>query len=324
MVFKHQAKMNFQKLYVWSLCLSLMLPATRVFARSISAQSAAGITVRMDEASGHYEIKARRPGWKFAGDLGQPARDIVVEKGKDRIGAYQEIRFNWRTNITLTGSIRVYDSRPAALFTGKWAQDVDELPATFPRFTSVPAGLQHFSYQNQVFAPPSFKLEPNGTPWLFFDDRAEAMIISPADNFLIARMSGNGTNDIASSLNPQVRHLPASFQHATLMAFGDGINPTWAIWGAAFTDWVGRHRPANDADLGLRYLGYWTDNGAVYYYHYDPALGYTGTLEALVHHYREQHIPIRYLQLDSWWYDKSLTDPDGDPGQTKNPKLPAG
>jgi hypothetical protein len=316
--------MNFQRLFIFSLGLGLFLPPTMVVAKSVSVKSAAGITAQFDGASGRYEIKTRRPAWKFAGNLGQSAQNVVVENGSDCIGAYQEIRFTWRTNILLTGSIRVYDSRPVALLTLNCDQPVEKLPTVFPRFTSTPAGLHHFSFKNDVFAPPSFKLEQNGTPWLLFDDQDNAVIISPADNFMIAGMSGDGVNEIASRLNPEARDLPAHFKHATLLTFGNGINATWNTWGAALTTLVGRNCPANDVNIGLRYLGYWTDNGAFYYYNYDPALGYARTLEALVCHYREKEIPIRYLQLDSWWYYKTLTDPDGETGQSKNSKLPEG
>jgi hypothetical protein len=316
--------MNFQRLLVFGFSLGLFLPPSAIFAKTFSVKSAAGITVQMDEASGRYKIGTRQPDWKFAGKLGQPAHNVVVESGNDRIGAYHEIRFNWQTNISLTGSIRIYDSRPVALFTLECNQAADELPVAFPRFTYIPVGLLHFSFKNDVFAPPSFKLEPNCTPWLLFDDWDNAAIISPANDFMIARMSGDGVHEISSGFNPKVRNLPAHFKYTTLLTFGNGINKTWDAWGAAFTNLGGRHRPANDADIGLRYLGYWTDNGAFYYYNYDPALGYAGTLESLVQHYRARQIPIRYLQLDSWWYDKTLTSPDGKTGQTKNPKLPEG
>jgi hypothetical protein len=43
---------------------------------------------------------------------------------------------------------------------------------------------------------------------------------------------------------------------------------------------------------------------------------------ALVRRYRQEGIPIRYLQLDSWWYSKSRTDPDGRTGQRVNDRLP--
>jgi hypothetical protein len=314
--------MNFQRLFIFGLGFGLLLPAA--VAKSFTVKCAAGITAQFDDASGHYEITTRQPIWKFAGELGRPAQNVVVENGGDCLGAYQEIRFTWRTNVLLTGSIRVYDSRPVALLALECEQAIHGLPAVFPQFTSFPVGLHHFSFKNDVFAPPSFKLEANGTPWLLFDDLANAVIISPADDFMIASMSGDGVHNIASGLNPEAQDLPAHFKHTTLLAFGNGINTTWNNWGAAFTTLVGRHRPANDADTGLRYLGYWTDNGAFYYYNYNPALGYAGTLEALVRHYREREIPIRYLQLDSWWYYKTLTDPDGKSGQSKNSKLPEG
>lgn len=48
-----------------------------------------------------------------------------------------------------------------------------------------------------------------------------------------------------------------------------------------------------------QYFGYWTDNGAAYYYRFDPKLGYAGTLKAVIKRYREGKIPVRYLQLDS-------------------------
>jgi hypothetical protein len=71
-------------------------------------------------------------------------------------------------------------------------------------------------------------------------------------------------------------------------------------------------------------LGYWTDNGAAYWYNYEHDLGYAGTLETLVQRYREEGIPVRYLQLDSWWYSKTLTGPGGETLTPKNSELPAG
>ncbi len=277
--------MKIFRLLILCLGLGLFLPPTMLVAKTVSVTSAAGITVQFNDSSGRYEIRTQRPDWKFAGTLGKSARNVITESGADRLGAYQEVRFDWQAGIPLTGSIRIYDSRPVALFAMECGQAADEMPVVFPRFTSFPAGLHHFSFKNEVFAPHSFTLETNGTPWLLFDDQARAVFISPADHFMIASMNGDGAHDIASGLNPQVRHLPAHFKAATLMAFGQGINATWDTWGGALTELVGRRRPANDADAGLRYLGYWTDNGAVYYYNYEPSLGYTGTLEALVQRY---------------------------------------
>ncbi|MHB8720212.1 MAG: hypothetical protein ACYDAH_02275 [Steroidobacteraceae bacterium] len=99
----------------------------------------------------------------------------------------------------------------------------------------------------------SFALEETGTPWH-------------------ARMRGDGVTEIAGGLNEGVVTLPARFTQQTLMAFDLGVNAAWESWGTALTGLQGNHRPSNDADTGLRYLGYWTDNGAAYWYNYEPGL----------------------------------------------------
>jgi hypothetical protein len=88
------------------------------------------------------------------------------------------------------------------------------------------------------------------------------------------------------------------------LVLGKGINSTFETWGHAMTDLQGKSRPANDADLSLGYLGYWTDNGAKYYYSFESPLGYDGTLLAVRDDFAQHGIPLGYMQLDSWFYPK--------------------
>ena len=284
---------------------------------------AQGIAVTIDQGSGRYEIRSQELNWTFAGTLDGPAGDIRVVNAEDRLGPYEELHFRWRGRTALSGTLRTYAKYPVVLF-GITSEGpvADGSVIRFPRFTELPRNLHGFSYRDTEFSPPSFALEENGTPWLLFDERAHAALLSPASNFMSARMLGPGKSEIVSGLNAAVAKVPAGFTHRTLMVFGSGINQAWNTWGAALTALQGIHRPANDADAGLRYLGYWTDHGAAYYYDYDRRLGYAGTLEAVLERYRTTGIPIRYLQLDSWWYSKTLTDPSGKTGQAKNPDLP--
>jgi hypothetical protein len=283
-----------------------------------------GLLVTLSPQSGRYEVRSPT-GWMLAGTLGTAATGVVVEDGRDGAGAFRELRFQWRAPVPFTGQIRVYSTRPVLSFRICADQALaDARQLRFPRFTELPPSLRHFSYASDAFAPPRFSLERNGTPWLLYDEAGRAAVISPAANYMIASMEGDGHREIASALNEGVRALPAGFTHAALMVFGTGVNAAWEEWGRSLTALEGSQRPANDADIGLRYLGYWTDNHAEYYYNYDHALGYAGTLEALVRRYRTERIPIRYLQLDSWWYYKSLTDPSGTTGTSKNTQLPAG
>lgn len=303
------------------LLLAFSGPAT---AKVCQIQSSGGVRIELDDESGHYAIASTRLDWKFAGELGAPAVSETTHNGLDNIGAYHEINFSWQTNQSLRGSIRLYDDSPVVLFRLTTEKAVQELPVRFPDFKSIPESLHQFSFADRVFAPPRFDLETNGTPWMLFDDAANAVVISAADQFMITTMAGDGVHEMANALNPGVCDLPAGFSYSTVIVFGSGIHATWSTWGKTLLALSSKTRPANDADIGLRYLGYWTDNEAHYYYNYNTNLGYAGTLEKLTEHYRAEKIPIRYLQLDSWWYYKSFTGPDGKKGHAKNSRLPEG
>jgi hypothetical protein len=301
-------------------CLAAGLWATVLSAKAVILHGGDGIAVTVSKAD-HRVIVAYKPAdWKFAGDF-DGAGDLIQTNGSDAVGPFNELRLR---DGDFTRAIRVYPGRPLVLFGITAERAVTGGLPEFPRFTEMP-GLSPFSYREEIFAPPSFQPEQNATPWLLFNARDQAVIFSPANNFFLARMDGDGTNLLACGLNAGATNLPAGFTQRTLVAFGGGINATWDAWGRALTDLHGKTRPANDADIGLRYLGCWTDNGAHYYYNYDTNLGYAGTLAELVQHDRDSGIPIRYLQLDSWWYHKSFTGPDGRTEiKVKNPRLPEG
>jgi hypothetical protein len=285
-----------------------------------------GLSLQLDTAKGDYEISSGDPQWVFAGSFKMPLAAATTSRGKDLVGAYQQISFAWSAGQTpMTGWIRLYSEPPLALFSQTCGAAAEMPPAAFPAFTRVPANLHIFSHGLKEFAPPQFSASDISTPWLLFDDQANAFIISPASHFMVASMIGDGAQQVASGFNPKLRNLLAGFTQQTLVAFGRGINRTWDLWGRSMLELQQAKRPANDADAVLKYLGYWTDNGAFYYYNYDPDKGYIGTLTTLVERYRREQIPLRYLQLDSWWYSKSTTNADGSAGESKKvEKLPEG
>ena len=285
-----------------------------------------GLSVRIDAGRGDYEIVSKNPAWTFGGSLKTPLQKTATARGQDNVGDYQQINFEWQAGeLPMSGSIRIYDDEPLAVFSQTSGAATELPPAAFPAFTKLPDALHVFSYGHLNFAPPEFSATEIATPWLLFDDRANAFIISPASHFMVASMIGDGHSRVASGFNPNLRNLPAGFTQQTLVAFGNGINKTWDAWGRGLLALENSKRPSNEVDSVLKYLGYWTDNGAFYYYNYDLKKGYAGTLQALVEHYKQEQIPIRYLQLDSWWYYKTTTDADGKPGkEKKSAKLPAG
>ena len=178
-----------------------------------------------------------------------------------------------------------------------------------------------------------FKLESDdaneqyGGPFALVDTNANTMILSPAGDFMVAMLGGDQKRGISSGLNRTLASVPKGYTHQTILAIDHGINHTWDAWGHALTDLHNKPRPANDADVGLKYLGYWTDNGAAYYYNYDRDKGYEGTLLALHQYFQQHQISIHYLQLDSWFYPKSFTSVQpgtSDKPRSKDARIPAG
>lgn len=276
------------------------------------------------ERDGRYSIGDAQ--WRFSGTLGQGLADLQTTAGSDRVGRFHEQSGSLEQSGTpLRVSLRIYDDKPVALFSLTYQSATSRPSIAFPDFAALPDHCHILSYKDHVFAPPAFDGESGSTPWLIFDDRDHAAIFSAASHFFLEKIDGGGKGtQISCGLEDHLANIPAGFTQQTLIAMTDGINRCWDTWGNALTDLAGKSRPANDADIGLRYLGYWTDNGAYYYYNYDPGLGYAGTLLALADHFRRERIPVGYVQLDSWWYHKSFADASGKIGKTKNSKLPVG
>lgn len=308
---------------LFSAALLLGVYAAPAQAASLPA-SAAGIRVAVDEANGTYTVTARSPAWKFSGTVGAPLAAVRESSGKDALGSYHQLAFRWTAEAPRTGALRLYDARPLVQFSLTAPQAAAHLSRDFPAFTTFPQNLHTLSYSEVAMSPPAFQLRNNGTPWFLFDDQAHTAVLSAGSDYLVAQMHGDGKTLIASGLNPSLANLPAGFTHTSWLAVGSGVEATVHQWGRALTQLAGKPRPTDDADFSVKYLGYWTDNGAYYYYNYDKSKGYAGTILALAQRYREEKIPIHYMQLDSWWYQKTRTAPDGSPGGPKRADLPAG
>jgi hypothetical protein len=132
------------------------------------------------------------------------------------------------------------------------------------------------------------------------------MMLSPADNFLVSRMNESPGGTAESGIAQTMQTLPAGFSHSMLLVFDKGMNQVFSVWGSALLALGGKQRPADDENVVLAKLGYWTDNGARYYYKFDPQLDYARTLLAIRDEFTRLGVPLGYMQLDSWWYPKGM------------------
>ncbi len=288
-------------------------------------QSLTDINVNVNKTTGEYSITSKQMHWIFRGSVNNKLTNVRTLRGEDNEGNFQETVFTWNDSISYAGAIKWYKQNSVIVFFLTLPNGSANKPKAFPSFTEFPKDMHKFSYFNDAFAPPEFKLDETSTPWLFFNNEKNAFIISPASDFIVSELQGDGNKLISSSLNENIENLPAKFTHKTILVLGKGIRNTWNIWGNAIRNLYNRQLPANDANPILKYYGYWTDNGADYYYNYDTSLGYSQTLLKLRKRYEKEGIPLGYMQLDSWWYEKSIYDPNGKPdAEHKNKKLPFG
>ena len=89
-----------------------------------------------------------------------------------------------------------------------------------------------------------------------------------------------------------------------IVSYGNSFGEAFERWGKALRDYHGKIVRDNREDLVSDYLGYWTDNGAFYYYHTLEGLNYEDTLVSLKGTFEQMGIPVRHLEIDSWWYPK--------------------
>jgi len=270
-------------------------------ALGVTIGGAGGLTVTV-ESSGAYNVSVPSLSWLFGGSVGYPLSNITVGSGADALGSYSEISFDFQSDAPRHAAIRSYADHPDVLFTVSHPAGAPN-SFSFPSWTRYPRDLDHLTFKG-TFAPPIFWDFSNESPWIFFDSSYNTFILSPAANFMAASTAWGAKGEMASGIAPEIATLPTGFEHRTLLVIEKGINRAFDTWGQALTALNGKTRPANDSDASLNKIGYWTDNGATYYYHTAASLSYEQTLAAVKTEFDQLGIGLGYIQLDSWFYPK--------------------
>lgn len=284
------------------ICLSV-LPVSALGATTIVG--AEGLTASID-SSGLYYIWAPSTGWYFSGTISYGLSNISVASSADNLGNYSEISFDFQSDAARHAAIRLYGNQQTVLFTLNSPSGAPNTVA-FPNWSQYPHNLQQLTYSG-IFAPPAFNNPSTEGPWVFFDSSANTFIVSPASHFMVATTGWGPNGELSSGISTQISTLPQGFQQRTFLVIGKGINRTFDIWGHALTSLFGKTLPASDADVSLNKLGYWTDNGATYYYQTSGSLSYEQTLAAVKANFDSLGVGLGYIQLDSWFYPKGPSD----------------
>ena len=183
---------------------------------------------------------------------------------------------------------------------------------------------------------PKHVLGLSGGPIAAFEPGGWAAVLSPAADRSVRLSTSHiekepGNSSLSFGISSELESLPAGFTTQTVMVVGRGLTETMSGWGAVLETMTDsgqnmRQRKRFAAqDPALTSLGMWTDNGA--YYHanswaddnetracVDAATGalVPGCFETLFPQWKADleraGVPVRQLQLDSWYYDGHLGD----------------
>ena len=269
---------------------------------SVTISNLVGVSV-MVGTNGVYQVNFTSPKWVFLGDLSRAQVNRNIQTGIDRIGNYSEIAFNYTSTVPHTASIRLYDTSPVIIFNDTTlAAGINDL--AFPQWVSYPQTSSHLTFGENAFAEYTFKNLHDDSPGIFFNTNHDTFILSAATNYMVASTVMKNTSSISCGINSAITQLPSGFTHRSILTAQNGIDQCYTTWGNALMALAGKTPPANDAAVELEKLGYWTDNGATYYYNINQPLGIQNTLIAIRDEYASKGVPLGYVQLDSWWYQK--------------------
>lgn len=104
--------------------------------------------------SGDYTISVPSPAWKMGGKLGAVASNLTTTNGRDAVGPYYEIGFDYRVDTIRHGTIRAYTNHIAVLFSVTY-DGAAQNSAPFPTLSRFPSMLGHLTFSGS-FSVPSF------------------------------------------------------------------------------------------------------------------------------------------------------------------------
>ncbi|MHA1383211.1 MAG: hypothetical protein ACTSR3_05600 [Candidatus Helarchaeota archaeon] len=242
-------------------------------------------------------------------------RDYLEENGSDVLGEYKKYILTWKleeADLLFHTNFYYYIDQSFIIFEQNFPQemkntsigDFNKQITVFPCFINESPNSNVFSFKNSIFSPPIKKLKHTSAPVMFYDDELNSFIISTMNNFLVGMITQ--TETINCGIAGEVVSIPKDFKYRYIMYFGKGINKTFKNWGNIILKFYKKKPHSAYEDPILSYIGYWTDNGAHYYYKKEKGMNYQQTFEKLLEYATKEKIPFGYYQFDSWWYYKAF------------------
>jgi hypothetical protein len=235
--------------------------------------------------------------------------------GNEKLGTFKSIEINYQLEDEeryIEASIKQYSNQDFITFELSIPNGLDntssgkysEMITTFPSFINKSLNTKIFTFRNSIFCPPSRKVGTTSAPVVFYDDELNCLIVSPLYGFLNTIISKDKNNRISCGIQGNIQKIPKNFSQKFILLFGKGINQSIERLGDILSKYHNSMRKSLYANIVTSYLGFWTDNGAYYYYKTERGMNYEDTMVSIKEYFDEKKIPIRYYNFNSWWYLK--------------------
>ncbi|XP_059175577.1 uncharacterized protein LOC131955455 [Physella acuta] len=256
----------------------------------------------------------------------------TATSGYDRLGLWQNTNFIYQAGtLSVTASIKIYTvpDLPFIIFSQTYqntatktsAPDSKHVISGFPTFrTTSDADLGYVAYGGDMagysklsvgrYNPlASITTGIEGGPLVLFDNSSNALVVSPMSQFMAAsNQISLVRQELSYGIMGLVDSVPSNYSIDFIVYYSNqGINQAMKGWGELLKFWYNKNLEHRAYGITLNYMGYWTDNGAYYYYHTEEGKNYEKTMLDAVNYINAQKIPFKYTQYDSWWYAKGKT-----------------
>lgn len=298
-----------------------------------------GDTVRVSWA-GHDDWFG--PGRLRIGDRDIPLDGVRGIHGVDDLGEWSAHMWlaDRTASPRIDASLAAYQDQPLLVFSLRAPVGVDEGLATgefgspcvsWPAFDpsertpgGVPGDASAFGYQYMEFALPTAS-DVGFAGWTFWPFRPAvvmpllcisdggALLLAPLDEFheqiiAVAPDAGHAADGVRCGWHGDLASVPKGFSTEFAVVGGTDARDCLDRWAALLTGRAGTRRLPRGIDSLGSHVSYWTDNGAAYWYRTEPAAdgdgrrSVTETLVDTLEDLRARNVPIRSVQLDSWFY----------------------
>ncbi|CAF3548503.1 unnamed protein product, partial [Rotaria sp. Silwood2] len=106
----------------------------------------------------------------------------------------------------------------------------------------------------------------------------DMLVLSPFSQFMATSLSQTNSNILEFGVMGSMLSIPANYTHSMVVFYAlNGINEGIREWGKIMQNEYNRTNRHRLSDVTINYLGYYTDNGAYYYYNTEKGVNYEET-----------------------------------------------